>query len=236
MVGMDTLQPAAATSPSRRSVVPQGLLLAFTDPAEGTADAFNAWYDDEHTPNRLTVPGIFNARRYVAVESGSPAYMALYDLESPETLGRPEYRRLYAEQSDREKAIMASIKIDRRVLRLVLDGEPWTEDAPYQMTVSLQPPDGAESDLVAWYREEHAPMLLDVPGWRRVRLFEQVEGSGPRFTAVHELESPAVFDTDAYRAATSTPWRNRLIGSVTRRERWLFKLLSTFARPAWGQP
>jgi hypothetical protein len=45
-----------------------------------------------------------------------------------------------------------------------------------------------------------------------------------------------VFDTDEYRAATSTPWRNRIIDSVKRRERRIVKLLKTFARPEWGQP
>ena len=52
--------------------------------------------------------------------------------------------------------------------------------------------DGAQ-DFVAWYRQEHIRMLLEVPGWRRVRLFRQIEGAGPAFMAVHELESPDVF-------------------------------------------
>jgi hypothetical protein len=56
-----------------------------------------------------------------------------------------------------------------------------------------------------------------------VRVFEQVDGSGPRFMALHELDSPAVFDAEAYKKATSTPWRNRVIEGVTRRERGLFK-------------
>jgi hypothetical protein len=234
---METLrQPTGTDAPSPRRVIPHALLLAFSTPPEGQEEAFNAWYDEEHAPARLTVPGIFNARRYVAVSDEQPRYMAVYDLESPETLSRPEYRRLYEQNSEREKAMLATIPLlDRRVLRLILDCEPWTDDAPYQMTVSLQPPDGAEDDLVAWYRQEHAPMLLAVPGWRRVRLFEQVDGTGPRFTTVHELESPAVFETDEYRAAISTPWRNRIINSVTRRERRIFKLLRTFERPAWGQ-
>ena len=218
-------------------MAPQAVLLAFSNPPPGQEDAFNAWYGDEHAPARLTVPGIFNARRYAAIEDDGPRYMAIYDLEAPTTLERPEYRRLYAEQSAREKTIMAALPLlDRRVLRVVLDAEPWTEDAPFQMTVSLQPPDGAEDDLVAWYREEHIPMLLEVPGWRRIRLCQQVDGSGPRFTALHELESPAVFETEPYRTATSTPWRNRIIGNVVRRERHVFKLCQTFQRPEWGVP
>jgi hypothetical protein len=233
---METLRQGAAVSISR-SVAPAAILLAFSNPVPGQEDEFNDWYGGEHAPARLTVPGIFNARRYAAVESDGPRYMAIYDLESPETLQRPEYRRLYAEQSEREKRIMPSLPLlDRRVLRVVLDAESWTDDAPYQMTVSLQPPDGTDDDLVAWYREEHIPMLLEVPGWRRIRLCQQVEGNGPRFTAVHELESPAVFETESYRKATSTQWRNRIIGSVLRRERHLFKLFQTFPRPDWGVP
>jgi hypothetical protein len=213
------------------------MLLAFSDPPAGQEAAFNAWYDEEHAPNRLTVPGILNARRYAAVADDGPRYAALYDLETVETLQRPEYQRLSTERSEREKAMYAAIpRLDRRVLRTILDGEPWTDDAPMIMTVSLQPPPGAEDDLIAWYRQEHAPMLLEVPGWRRVRLYEQVEGNGPRFTAVHELESQAVFETDAYRRATSTPWRERVIGSVTRRERHIWRLLRTWPRPAWGTP
>jgi hypothetical protein len=234
---METLrQSRDASLVSPRRAIPKGLLLAFSSPPPGQEEAFNAWYDEEHAPSRLTVRGIFNARRYVAVAEDGPRYMALYDLESIETLQQPEYRRLNTERSDREQAMLGALPLlDRRVLRVVLDGEPWTDDAPYQLCVSLQPPPGAEQDLIAWYRDEHGPLLLQVPGWRRVRLFEQVEGAGPRFTALHELESNAVFETDEYRKANTTAWRERVIGSVVRRERHIFKFLRGFPRPEWGQ-
>ncbi len=74
-------------------------------------------------------------------------------------------------------------------------------------------------------------MLLEVPGWRRVRLFQQVEGDGPAFMAVHELESPAVFEHPNYEKSIATPWRNRIRGSVSRYERNLFKLLSGVVQP-----
>jgi hypothetical protein len=125
-------------------------------------------------------------------------------------------------------------KSSRRVLRTLLWGEPWTDDAPYQLTVAMQPAAGAEADFVAWYREEHIPMLLRVPGWRRARLFEQLSGDGPPFMAVHELESTDVFETEPYHQAVSTPWRDRVVRGVTRRERALFKLLRAFPRSSWG--
>ena len=75
------------------------------------------------------------------------------------------------------------------------------------------------------YREEHIAMLLEVPGWRRARLFEQVDGNGPSFCALHELESPQVLQSEAMQK-TRTPWRERVIGGVSRDERGLWKLLS----------
>ena len=32
-------------------------------------------------------------------------------------------------------------------------------------------------------------MLMEAKGWRRIRRYEQVEGNGPRFMALHELDS-----------------------------------------------
>jgi hypothetical protein len=206
--------------------------MAFMNPPADDEAGFNAWYDDEHVPNRLALPGFLSARRYKAVhdaDAGGPRYMALYDLESTDVLQRPDYQRLVDERSARERDMLARIPmVDRRVFRVLLDGAEWTDDAPYQLTVSMTLPGDAEDDFVAWYREEHIGMLLDVPGWRRVRLFRQVEGDGPAFMAVHELETPAVFEQEQYTKSISTPWRQRIRSSVLRYERNLFKLLKSF--------
>jgi hypothetical protein len=204
----------------------QGLLVAMMNPP-ADEDAFNAWYDEEHVPLRLGVPGFLSARRYraAAVGGDSPRYLALYDLATVDVLQSEAYQRLWREQSSREKAMLASIPFtDRRVCELVLDCPEWTRDAPHQLIVCMTPPTGFEDDFIAWYREEHIPMLLAVPGWRRARLFRQVEGNGPAFMAVHELESPDVFERPEHEAAISTPWRQRIRSSVQRYERNLFTL------------
>jgi hypothetical protein len=133
--------------------------------------------------------------------------------------------RLAVERSERERNILASIPfMDRRVGELVLDGDEWTDDAPYQLIVCMTPPAGAEDDFVDWYRQEHIRMLLAVPGWRRVRLFRQIEGRGPAFMAVHELETLGLFEHSKYQESISTPWRQRIRSSVVRYERNLFAL------------
>jgi hypothetical protein len=213
---------------------PQGLLLALSSPPPGEEEEFNTWYQ-EHAAARLTVPGVFNARRYTALRDDGPRYMACYDMEAPETLQTPEYKRLHSEQSQYEKDMMARLALmDRRVYKLLLASPAWTKDPPFILTVALEPATGTREDFVAWYREEHIRMLLDVPGWRRARLFEQVEGHGPSFCALHELESPEVLQSEAMQK-TRTPWRERVIGGVSRDERGLWKLLSTWPHAREGR-
>jgi hypothetical protein len=207
----------------------QGLLVAFMNPPADDEGEFNAWYDEEHVPLRLAVPGFLNARRYKAAEADGPRYLALYELESVDVLKTNQYQGLARERSQRETDMLRRIPMmDRRVARLVLDGPEWTKEAPYQLIVCMTPPEKGEEDFVEWYRQEHIRMLLDVPGWRRVRLFQQVEGDGPAFMAVHELETPDVFEQPSYEKSISTPWRQRIRSSVSRYERNLFKLWRTF--------
>jgi len=44
-----------------------GLLMVYTDVAAEVEEEFNRWYNVEHIPERLSIPGVLNAARYVAV-------------------------------------------------------------------------------------------------------------------------------------------------------------------------
>jgi hypothetical protein len=44
---------------------------------------FNAWYNDEHMPALLTVPGCLSARRFHMI-GGTHRYLALFHLTAPE--------------------------------------------------------------------------------------------------------------------------------------------------------
>jgi len=73
----------------------RGLLLTLTEPPAGMVEEFNAWYDEEHLPERLAIPGFRSARRWVA---GS-TYLATYELDSPEVLSSPPYLLRYQNQT-----------------------------------------------------------------------------------------------------------------------------------------
>lgn len=43
---------------------------------------FNEWYNQEHIPALLTVPGVISANRFASLE-GTPKYIAIYELDNP---------------------------------------------------------------------------------------------------------------------------------------------------------
>ncbi len=67
-----------------------GILAVWHDLVPGHTAAFEAWYQRQHVPERLQVPGFLEARRYRAV-TGSPQYCAFYWLASVDVLRSPAY-------------------------------------------------------------------------------------------------------------------------------------------------
>ena len=43
---------------------------------------FNEWYNKEHIPALLQVPGVISANRFTSLE-GTPKYIAIYELNNP---------------------------------------------------------------------------------------------------------------------------------------------------------
>lgn len=53
-------------------------------------EEFNVWYDREHLPERLAVPGFERAQRYYLVH-GERRYVALYDVSAFDVFESPAY-------------------------------------------------------------------------------------------------------------------------------------------------
>ena len=65
------------------------LYIVHTDIPEGIVDEYNEWYDKEHLPRLVTVPGVVRARRYTAA-GGNPRYLTAYELTDPNAFESPE--------------------------------------------------------------------------------------------------------------------------------------------------
>jgi len=66
------------------------LYLVHTDIPADIVDDYNAWYDQEHLPRLVGVPGVERARRYVADPGLSPRYLTAYDLSIKDAFDSPE--------------------------------------------------------------------------------------------------------------------------------------------------
>lgn len=91
----------------------KGFLLVTMQCPPTLEDEFNAWYDTEHIPERVAVPGIRTGVRFVCLE-GHPRYLAMYDLDSFEVLSTPAYLKVaYDQSSPWTKRVTSRVKVWR---------------------------------------------------------------------------------------------------------------------------
>jgi antibiotic biosynthesis monooxygenase (ABM) superfamily enzyme len=67
------------------------LTVRLNTPADHEND-FNEWYNGDHVPALVGVPGVYCARRYIALE-GDPKYLAVYEMRDGEIPKTPEWER-----------------------------------------------------------------------------------------------------------------------------------------------
>ncbi|KAH0579234.1 hypothetical protein H2248_003385 [Termitomyces sp. 'cryptogamus'] len=213
---------------------PKGLIFVSSEPGSVPEAEFNDWYDNEHIPPRLDVPGILSSSRYKAVDSLTPSWLAMYDITTPDVAQSPEYKSLAPNASQREKQIMGNLsRINRRVYELLVsyihpDTKLLSLPSKYVFVVHMRV--GKQEDEVfnRWYNEEHMVLLSRIPGWlcgRWYKLLESVsrgvkiepsedEELFNDYLAIHELESQGFMGLPEFNAAIKTPWRERVLKSV----------------------
>ncbi|KAF2086033.1 alpha/beta-hydrolase [Saccharata proteae CBS 121410] len=169
-----------------------------------------------------------------------PEWLAMYDISDMNELNGESYLQLRGPpfKSEREAATMKKIDIDRRVYDLVFDQvkPEWRgrlEDVMSEgkeqnvlVAASFRVKPGADGqELDRWYEEEHIPMLAKVPGWRRSRRYisstvvKPLGGAAKpdddvEYLALHEYAPTNGLGGPEFQAATSTPWRTKVMDDV----------------------
>lgn len=204
----------------------KGLICVWTDVNPAINEEFNAWYDEEHIPERVKeVPGILSARRYLCIE-GSPRYLAVYDLKDPSVLESREYQEISQRYSPRtQKVIPYFLNTVRTIYQEIFEaGAPPRQDAKCLLSIRLNIAAQHEEQFNAWYNEDHLPALAGVKGVHYARRFRTVENApalpippgadskdyanllkaaekSHRYLALYEMDSPEVMQTEAWEKA-----------------------------------
>jgi hypothetical protein len=88
----------------------RGLLLTLTEPPAAMEEEFNAWYDEEHLPERLAIPGFRSARRWVFERT----YLATYELDSAKVLQSPAYLARFNNQTPWSRRCLGTLVVFER--------------------------------------------------------------------------------------------------------------------------
>ena len=200
----------------------KGLLLVMTDIPADVEKEFNRWYNEEHMGDLLKFPGVLSARRYKILD-GKPTYLAMYELEDPSVVERPEYQKISGWSPT---ANPLSVSMSKRYFNTIR--------GVYQLAFALPSPEpkdvsnargltlrglgfdlAHEDEILDWYHTEHLPNLSRVPGCVRARRYtlntkaRDLKGNPPPSMAVYELESTEVQASKAWHQAAGTPWTER---------------------------
>ncbi|KAI0327394.1 hypothetical protein GY45DRAFT_1133194 [Cubamyces sp. BRFM 1775] len=230
-----------------------GLLFVYSDPGSAVSqEEFNDWYDNEHVPLRIPIPGFQSWSRWAAADGQRPAYTAFYDLSTPDVVAQPAYAGLADTRSEREKSILSRIALlDRRTYKLhepvyppkagdaYDSAKPGSYISVVEVDVKQEP--GIEEDFNKWYDEEHIPMLAKVPGWVRSRRFVLVNSGATgteakadekptKYLTIHEWEDPDASSKEEFKAAIETEWAKKTVANATRFKVRMFKLWKSWER------
>jgi hypothetical protein len=198
----------------------RAIYLVYTDLADPRyEEEFNAWYDTEHLPELLALPGFLDGARYVAAKGG-PEYLAVYELEGLDALKTSEYKG--RTRTPWQRRVGPSV-IGRNMTRIV--GEQIFPDtvenpdrgmAPALQIGRMSVPESADAEWNAWYNGEYIPGYRKVPGVIYARRYRVVEGE-VRYTTVYEFADEKVSETDAWnhQRATSSPSSEKMRDVMT---------------------
>ena len=69
----------------------KAVLVVHVEIDEADVDELNRWYEEEHRPDKMALPGYASLRRFRAFD-GAPHFLAIYELDYPEAaeIGNPE--------------------------------------------------------------------------------------------------------------------------------------------------
>jgi hypothetical protein len=180
------------------------VMMVMVDIAPEMDTDFNAWYEEEHVPDLMGMPGFLNAGRYQAIKGG-PRYLALYELESAGALQTPEYLNIRNNPSDWTRKISLATNGHSYVRNVYSQIYPEPNDenilgrgmAPALQVGRMEVPYDIESKYNEYYDTVRTPGNLTVPGCIHVRRYTALEGD-PKYLTIYEFEHEKVPETAAW--------------------------------------
>ena len=174
-------------------------------------ERFDCWYDEEHIPLRMRIPGFVSAQRYRDLDAGNDNYLALYELQSLAAFSTPEFKAVKAQASDTTNWMLANVKGFTRYLGDQIEVAGRLVDAlgaPVLHGVLLNVPPNLLRDHDEWHARDHVPSLLQSAECLAVRRFAVTTGEPRAFNrlTLYHLSSETALASTAFARVKSSPW------------------------------
>ena len=202
------------------------------------AEAASKWSNESHVPDLLAA-GFYSAARFRSIV-GTPEYAHLYEIPDADIFYTDSYKNVRANDQTAERfrwaysnhtntpyeVVIAANTAEPSFVSPGRHGEPLGSiKSSCIITVGIDVPPEAEEQLIRWHREEHIPLILEIPGFSSARLCRRkgahpkgYDNGQPKFVTLWEIESPEVLSSNSkLDEANSTDWAQRMHSVSTNR-------------------
>lgn len=158
--------------------------FVFSNPVAGHEDEYNRWYDQQHAPDVVAIPGFVSAQRFVKnelplyrmVDLQVPKYLVIYKIvtDDVEAVLREVNRRLQTGETVMSPTFdrTTSVSYVYRPLRPEIKGvggepegaKPGSKNLYIQVVFTAMV-EGTEREFNQFYDDHHAPELAAIPGF-----------------------------------------------------------------------
>jgi len=169
----------------------------------------------QEDPAELVPPALTDAVERIGFEQRD--LVVHRSLDSLQCLGyllaAPDRRSIadevYTQLRESLGAELPAARAERLLALMEIDGA-WASAVPtHHYVVETDVVESADTDLNAWYDQEHMPGLAAVPGSVRAARYRNLD-AGPRYHACYELASQQTLGSPAWLQVRATDWSSRV--------------------------
>jgi hypothetical protein len=192
------------------------MLFSQMEPPPELEAEFNDWYETEHIPVRLALPGFTAAVRYRECHA-LRKYLAVYEIGDMKVLDSPAYLALKTQPSERTALMLKRVKGFTRFTCTLAADSGMGAAARYLLATGYDVPPERDGDFSRWWAGAGAPTLMAMPGCVRARRYAVVSADGGPWTSIAMQDLSSAGDRPA---APSGASYSRTTGH------WLYEVIS----------
>ena len=149
----------------------KGVLAIWNDCVQSEENNYENWYQNEHLPERLGVPGFIRGRRYQSLVS-SPRFFTWHEVASPSTLTSESYMARLSNPTPWTQEIMANVFLNasRTVCdRHIISGQVFGSTA---LTIQMSETRSKETMLSILEIDKNPSRIARIENWTANTAFD----------------------------------------------------------------